>query len=189
MKLIYKSPEVPKDLTKTEGIYVLYSHYIDDALIYIGSGSVKRAFSLGQRNEDWHKRVSEAGHVDVYFIGAGESETAIRTHELKLINRLRPRCNRYGNPDFSISPKLREARRLSSLEAWKDRTAHPNSVASCIENCRQAREERSKPILRSDGELFPSLAEAARAIPCSPSTITKRIQEGTSWKGFSFQYA
>ena len=189
MKLIYKSPEIPKDLTKTEGIFVLYGHYIGDTLVYLGSGSVRRAFSLRQRNKDWHKSVSEAGHVDVYFIDAGEDETAIRLHEQKLINRLAPLCNKYHNPNFSISPELREARRLSALEAWKDRSAHPNSVNACIENCRQAREERSKPIVRSDGALFPSLAEAARAIPCSPSTITKRIQEGTSWKGFSFQYA
>ena len=189
MKLNYENPSIPSDLERPSNVFVLYAHYIEDNLLYLGSGSIKRAFSTDQRNADWHKAMKEAEAADVYFLDVGDNEAAIRCHEHRLINRLRPPCNKYHNPDYRMSPELREAKRLASIESWRDRTAHPHSVISCIQNCAIARKERSKPILRSDGQRFPSLAEAARAVPCSPATITKRISDGTSWKGFKFQYA
>ena len=189
MKLIYNKPKTPTDLEYPKDIFVVYSHWIGDKLIYVGSGSVPRAFDKFQRNDLWHQAVSEAGYVDVYFSDVGDNEAAIRAHEQKLISRLCPAANRYFNPNYSMPAEQREAKRISSTLAWENRVAHPNSVAACIENCRKGREARSKKVKRSDGTVFPSLASAARDLSCSTSTITNRIHNGTSWKGFKFTYA
>ena len=186
MQLHYNTPALPEGLDSPKNLYVVYAHYVDDHIIYVGSGSVKRAFSTKRRNNTWHELAQEAKSLDVYFLDVSENAPAIRQHERKLIQRLKPLANRYLNPLYSMPEEFREARSRHSLKMWETRVADPRCGEAGKRNFQKFRDERAIPILRSDGVSFPSLSAASKALKCSHNTVRKYLANGKPFKGYTF---
>ena len=188
MQLHYNTPALPEGLDSPKNLYVVYAHYVDDHIIYVGSGSVKRAFSTKRRNDTWHELAQEAKSLDVYFLDVSENAPAIRQHERKLIQRLKPLANRYLNPSFSMPQSFRDMCSRNSKLMWQTRVANPRSGEAGAPNLAKFREQRSTPILRSDGVAFPTLAATAKALDCSCNAVRNHVLNGKPFKGFTFKY-
>ena len=172
--------------------YYVYAHCTSKCgtvPTYVGSGTSKRIFDTNRRSKDWTNTFQKEGGFWLYIIYETTSRDEAGYVESKIIADRRPTLNKYHNPDFSFPEEVRELRSKAAKKQWETQTAHPNSIAAAIENLEISREERSLPVIRSDGKEFKSICEAARAVPCSPATIKSRVQSGESWRGFTFKYS
>lgn len=171
--------------------FYVYAHCTSEGDLtpdYVGVGNARRVFDTGRRSTEWTDTFQKEGGFWVYIILETNSRTEAGCVEEKVISKRKPRLNKYHNPNYQQSKEVRKLRSQKAKEQWRSQEAHPNSIEAGIENFLIAREERSLAVVRSDGKQFNSICEAARAIPCSPATIKSRIESGTSWKGYTFNY-
>lgn len=81
------------------GSWCVYGHFIGNECIYVGAGSLKRAFDPS-RTDRWKSVVGDQAVDVVIFRQFSDRLDALR-YETDLIESLRPRCNKFKNPSCS----------------------------------------------------------------------------------------
>lgn len=72
--------------------YCVYAHYVDGALIYIGSGETRRAFDLRSRSKH-HLQLLHSGNVEIAILGRHETRPAALKAEADMIRLFKPIAN------------------------------------------------------------------------------------------------
>lgn len=142
--------------------YYVYVHRKADTgeVFYVGKGFGRRAFRKSSRSVFWNKIVEKHGYT-IEFIQTGIQEWYAFELEAELIAYYGRRdideegtlCNLSDGGEGNSGMIRTEQFKKNLSNARKGKAPSPNTIAG-----------RSKPIVRSDGVVYPSAAEAARSI-------------------------
>lgn len=77
--------------------YFVYSHSVNGAVFYVGSGGPLRPYTNAGRNSIWHQKVSAVESFDAHILGIFFSRDQTLDFEEKTVRRLRPAANVHWN--------------------------------------------------------------------------------------------
>ena len=150
----------------------VYAHYVGEQLIYIGVGSVERAFRVWCRSPSWKALTKDGYRVEIlqWFENRDEALEA----EKRFIQELKPTTNLLHNgyvPPHNIGNTWSLGRKHSAVSkaimsakqkaSWARTKVHrrPKVPIKCIDT----------------GEIFPGLREAAKATAANYTSISQCI--------------
>lgn len=142
----------------SEKRFYVYAHHraTDGLLFYIGKGTRGRAFSHHNRNSYWKKIVGKHGFVAKIVSPLMSAHCAFTLERIMMAANWHPRMANVslggdGTPYHSVESR---AKMSASL---KGRKYLPGARIKAFE-------KRGKPIINSDGEIFPTSREAQRVL-------------------------
>ena len=150
----------------------VYAHYVGEQLIYIGVGSIERAFRIWCRSPEWKKLTRNGYRVEV--IQWFENREDALEAEKRLIQELRPTTNLLHNgyiPPHNIGCSWNVGRKHSDVSraimsarqkaSWVKTKIHrrPKVAIKCIDT----------------GEVYPGLIEASKATAANYTSISQCI--------------
>lgn len=127
----------------------IYAHYVGEELIYIGSGTMERAFTVRNRSPEW-KNLTSNGY-SVVIIQRYNSKDQAEEEEKRLIKELNPRCNliyngwvnpkaignswNVGRKHSAVSKAIMSARQKASWIDTKRKTGRrrPRQPIKCLD--------------------------------------------------------
>ena len=157
---------------KTFYVYV-HKRLSDGSIFYVGKGYGSRITSLSGRNHKWHE-AAKLGLCGEKIAGFKSEKCAVSIEAamIKFIGK-RNLCNRSngGTPGPTgtkhteeTKQKFRAAKIGKSQSIEHAQKSSTNKVGKRIADTSRFNLEKRKPVINSDGELFPSAAEAARQL-------------------------
>lgn len=82
---LVKSYELNPNILRKVNHFVVYEHWYNKEVVYVGSGVWYRCRRYKNRRNSEHRRLMEEGKILYKFVGEYEDEQEAREHELKLI--------------------------------------------------------------------------------------------------------
>lgn len=76
---------------KADRQFCVYSHSVNGKVVYVGKGTVERAFTSAGRNPQWHDSVK--GGITIKIVRRFSSEKEALAYEAKTIGIQSPLCN------------------------------------------------------------------------------------------------
>lgn len=141
--------------------FCVYGHYIGDECIYVGLGSIGRAFFKFRKhwNMEWYERAKDTPVKVVIFYRTNDRKEAFKL-EAAMIKVLKPSCNTNQTEGKTMRVVTRD-------EPYK----MDNRPVKCLET----------------GAIFKSSLEADRAMGFKLGTVCANVRKRTkSAKGFQF---
>lgn len=152
--------------------FYVYAHRrkTDGSIFYVGKGQGNRCNVSFGRNPWWHHIAEKHGWEVEILAGNLTNKEAMAREKLEIASRKGLVNLTTGGEGFEIHHAAKHKMRLAKLgkpqsleHAAKSRSAKlgKKQPVSAVEGLRQ---RKSKPIISSDGEIFPSASEAARVL-------------------------
>lgn len=151
----------------------IYAHYVADQLIYIGMGTLERAFRVAFRPKAWQEKTKNGYRVVILCWFDNRKEAA--REEKKLIKAFNPTCNLAHSVNYvshSIGNTWNIGRKLSKETKLKLSVSQKLSWEKTkrITGSRKP----TKPIQCLDtGMIYSGLRDASRQTGACPSSISQ----------------
>jgi len=102
------------------GTFCVYQHLVWGKPIYVGSGTIQRAFAMDRRNQPWTEFVRSATdtnpgfEIEVEIIALYTDRQKAFDHEKRLINELKPTYNIVGiTADIYLGPTPNQGKKTT----------------------------------------------------------------------------
>jgi len=191
-------------------IFYVYTHLraTDNSVFYVGKGKNGRAYSKSGRSDHWRNTVKKHGYI-VSFVKTGITEIEAYELEESEIKRLRSInakiCNVANGGEGGLSGTILTDDHKNKLRKAKlgKKQMPEHAIKSAMakvgkkqprEAVERTRKARSKKIINSDGEIFPSASEAARLLSerigsrCSQGNISM-VACGLRGEAYGFSWS
>ncbi|MGD6962720.1 hypothetical protein ACQCVB_10995 [Fictibacillus phosphorivorans] len=99
IQLIIKNKLDPGELRKAN-VFIVYEHWLDDEVIYVGSGLWYRMRRHTTKRHPNHKQLMKDGRVDYKIIAEFENVKEARVYEIQMIRKYK----KIGQAKFNYRP-------------------------------------------------------------------------------------